>query len=180
MTETTTAPQPDPTPTQPAPLFAPYPAPLAPNPPQDPAPEQDPPPAPEPDVEQVDQAQNEPHRYFHRVRAVAGHEHTRTAVRHAAYVGTGAMTAAKHRKDERSTARHHRMMVAAEAAGNHEMALEWEQRASHHRAERHRRRMELLKHAPLDVLRALVTGGVAIAGTLLVLGMLLAANSHQV
>src|SRR5258708_3968099 len=60
------------------------------------------------------------------------------------------------------------------------MALEWEQRASHHRAERHRRRMELLKHAPLDVLRALVTGGVAIAGTLLVLGMLLAANSHQV
>ena len=115
-----------------------------------------------------------------RLIRVVRHRHTQAAARQVVYVAAGAMTAAKHRRDERSTARHHRMMRAAEAAGNHEVALEWEQRAAHHRAERHRRRMELLKQAPLDVLRALITGGVAIAGTLLVLGMLLAAHSRQV
>lgn len=115
-----------------------------------------------------------------RLVRIVKHRHTQTAARQVVYVAAGTMTAAKHRKDERSTARHHRMMRAAEAAGNHEMALEWEQRAAHHRAERHRRRMELLRQAPRDVLRALITGGVVAAGTLLLLGMLLAASSHQV
>jgi S-DNA-T family DNA segregation ATPase FtsK/SpoIIIE len=115
-----------------------------------------------------------------RLIRVVRHRHTQTAVRQVVYVAAGAMTTAKNRRDDRSTARHQRMMRAAEAAGNHEAALEWEQRAAHHRAEKHRRRMELLKRGPRDVLRALITAGVAIAGTLLVLGILLAANSRQV
>lgn len=160
--------------------FDPYTAPLRTDTPPDAVPEQAPQPAPELEVdEQQDQAADEPRRHFHRVRTVIEHKHTRTVVRQGAYVAAGAMHARKQRRDERTTMRHHRMMAAAEAVGDHEKALEWEERAHRHRAERHRRRMELLKHAPMQVARALITSAVVVAGTLITLGVILAASSKQ-
>lgn len=161
--------------------FDPYTPPASPDVPKDAVPDQAPQPAAEPDVddEQQDQTPDEPRRYFHRVRVVAMHKHTRTVVRQGAYVVAGVMHARKGRRDERSTARHHRMMTAAETVGDHEKALEWEERAHRHRAERHRRRMELLKTAPMHVAHALVTSAIVVAGTLVVLGVILAASSKQ-
>lgn len=173
-------------PIQTAPLgFDPYTAPLDPATPPDAVPEQQPQPLAELDVDEQQPQGQDPaaedsgRRYFHRVRSVAEHRHTRTVVRQGAYVVAGAMHARKSRRDERSTARHHRMMTAAEAIGDHEKVLEWEERAHRHRAERHRRRMELLKHAPMQVAHALVTSAIVVAGTLIVLGVILAASTKQ-
>ena len=164
--------------------FDPYTPPLNPDTPPDAVPNQAPQQLAEAvvDDEQQDQAPAEEYstrRYFHRVRAVAGHRHTRTVARQGAYVVAGAIHVRKSRRDERSAARHHRMMAAAEAVGDHEKALEWEERAHRHRAERHRRRMAMLKDAPAHVARALVTSAVVVAGTLLVLGVILAASTKQ-
>jgi S-DNA-T family DNA segregation ATPase FtsK/SpoIIIE len=156
--------------------FDPVTPPASPDVPQDAVPEQDPPPAPEPDVddEQQQEKQAEPRRRFHKVRVVATHRHTKTVVRQPLYVVTGAAVARSRRKDAIGTARHQRMMQRAEAVGDHQTALEWEQRAAHHRAERHRRRMELLKHAPAAIAKAVVTGAALIVATLGVLGVILA------
>src|SRR5579884_3483456 len=69
----------------------------------------------------------------------------RFARRHAGHVATGTRIYAARRRDARSTARHERMMRAAEAAGDHASALEWETRAAAFRKERHTRRMALLR-----------------------------------
>lgn len=60
-------------------------------------------------------------------------------------------------------------MQAAEAAGQHEQALEWEERGRQFRADRHRRRMDLLT-APARLARAAVVGSVVGAGALLAIG----------
>ena len=128
--------------------FDPYLAPLDPNTPADAAPEpQVTPTQPPADLREAgkpDQAPDEPpdskdeqeqpeqRQYFHRIRTVAGHRHTRTAVRHAAYVAQGAVITARQRRDTRSTARHERMMRVAESQGDHATALLWEERASKH------------------------------------------------
>lgn len=150
--------------------------------PPDVVPDQDPQPAAEPDVDEQDQApadEDTARRYFHRIRTVAGHKHTRTIVRQGAYVAAGAQAARKRRRDEKTTDRHHRMAAAAEARGDHASALEWESRAQHHRAERHRRRMELLKHAPVHAAQAALTCAVLTTVGLLVLGAILAASQHD-
>jgi hypothetical protein len=121
-----------------------------------------------------DQEPGEKRRRFHKVRVVATHKHTKMVIRQPLYVAAGAAVARSRRKDAISTARHQRMMRIAEAAGDHEKVLEWEQRAAHHRAERHRRRMELLKHAPQAIAKAVVTGAVLITATLGILGVILA------
>ena len=156
--------------------FDPYTPPASPDVTPDAVPEQDSQSAPEPDVgdEQQDQPTDEPRRRFHKVRVVATHKHTKTVVRQPLYVATGLAVARSRRKDAITTTRHQRMMRAAEVAGDHQTALEWETRAAHHRAERHRRRMELLKHAPVAIAKAVVTGAVLVAATLGVLGVILA------
>lgn len=157
--------------------FDPY-TPPAPNAPQDAVPQEDPKPAAEVGGEQQDQEPGA-RRYFHKVRAVATHKHTRTVARQGAYVAAGAMHARKRWRDERTTARHHRMMTAAETTGDHATALLWEERASRHRAERHARRMELLRHGPIHLARSLAVSGLVAAGTLVLLGLILAASSKQ-
>jgi len=109
---------------------------------------------------------------------IVQHRHTRTAARQVVYVAAGAMTAAKHSRDERSTARHHRMMRAAEVKGDHATALLWEERASQHRAARHARRMALL-HAPAQVAKAATYGAATTVGALLLIGACLAAATKD-
>ncbi|MER6821645.1 FtsK/SpoIIIE domain-containing protein [Streptomyces cellulosae] len=110
------------------------------------------------------------------VRDNAGY---RITVRHAAYTIGGARILARRAWDARTTARHERMMRAAEAAGNEEMVRTWEQRAYAYRFARHRRRVELLQMV-MNAPKAIATGAGAGAGVLLLLGAMLAWANHDV
>src|SRR5579884_3911791 len=102
----------------------------------------------------------------------------RFARRHAGHVATGTRIYAARRRDARSTARHERMMRAAEAAGDHASALEWETRAAAFRKERHTRRMALLR-APVHAAKgALYSAGIG-GGVLVSLGVVLAVADHS-
>lgn len=160
--------------------FDPYMPPLRPDTPPDAVPEQDPQPAPEPEVddEQQDQAQGVPRRYFHRVRAIAGHKHTRTAARQVVYVAAGTRLTVKAHRDRHSEARHHRWMAAAEAKGDHATALLWEERAAAHRAARHARRQQLL-HMPVHAAKGGAYTIAAATGLLALTGVCLAAADHN-
>jgi S-DNA-T family DNA segregation ATPase FtsK/SpoIIIE len=70
--------------------------------------------------------------------------------------------------DGRTTARYERMIRAAEAAGNYEVAAEWEARGAAFRAARHQRRMDLLTSPERLVKNAAYGTGGTIGGLLLV------------
>ncbi|MFE7974762.1 FtsK/SpoIIIE domain-containing protein [Streptomyces shenzhenensis] len=111
------------------------------------------------------------------IKTAITHETTRTgartAARHTLYVVGGARIVARRTWDGRTAARYERMLRAAEAAGNHEAAAEWEERGQRYREARHRRRMELL-HSPLDAAKgAAVSAGTGIGG-LVLLGIAMA------
>ncbi|WP_052847426.1 cell division protein FtsK [Streptomyces avicenniae] len=111
------------------------------------------------------------------VVTAARHERTRTvaqaAVRHGLFVVGGTRIVSRRVWDARTAARYERMMRAAEAAGNHEMAMEWEARGRTAREARHQRRMELLA-APQRAAKAALWGGGLTGGLLLALGVALA------
>jgi S-DNA-T family DNA segregation ATPase FtsK/SpoIIIE len=112
-----------------------------------------------------------------RARIIATHDRTknagRLAIRHTAYVAGGTRIVAKRTWDGRTVSRHERMMRSAEAAGQHEVAMEWEQRAALFREQRHRRRMELLQ-APQRVAKGAAVATSTTVGGLLALGVVLA------
>lgn len=85
------------------------------------------------------------------VKHAVTHEHTKTAARtiarHSLYVVGGARIVGRRTWDGRTAARYERYMRTAEAAGNMELAAEWEERGQRYRDARHRRRMDLL-HSP--------------------------------
>lgn len=117
------------------------------------------------------------------VRSAVTHEHTRTAgrlaVRHTTYVLGGTRIVARRTWDGRTAARYERMLRAAEAAGNYEVAQEWEERGQRYREARHRRRMDLLT-SPVDAAKGAAAGvGLGIGG-LLVLGIALAVATKDV
>lgn len=97
----------------------------------------------------------------------------RFTVRHGAYVLGGTRVLARRAWDSRTTARHERMMRAAEAAGQEDVARDWEQRAYIFRQSRHRRRMELLQLV-INAPKAVAMGATAGVGTMLLLGIMLA------
>ncbi|MFI0241989.1 FtsK/SpoIIIE domain-containing protein [Streptomyces sp. NPDC016845] len=117
------------------------------------------------------------------VRSAVTHERTRTAgrlaVRHTTYVLGGTRIVARRTWDGRTAARYERMLRAAEAAGNYEVAQEWEERGQRYREARHRRRMDLLT-SPVDAAKGAAAGvGLGIGG-LLVLGIALAVATKDV
>ncbi|MFB7762626.1 FtsK/SpoIIIE domain-containing protein [Streptomyces xiamenensis] len=109
-------------------------------------------------------------------KAVTG-EHARTAgrlaVRHSLYIAGGTRVVARRAWSARTAARYERMMQAAEAAGLHDVAREWEERGRAFRAARHQRRMDLLT-APQKIARGAVAGAATGGGVLLALGGALA------
>ncbi|TQL21955.1 FtsK/SpoIIIE domain-containing protein [Streptomyces sp. SLBN-134] len=109
---------------------------------------------------------------------VRAHDGYRALVRHGAYTAGGARILARRAWDSRTTARHERMMRAAEAAGNEELVRQWEQRAYAYRFARHRRRVELLQMV-MNAPKTIATGVGAGAGVLLLLGVMLAAANHD-
>ncbi|UXY20294.1 FtsK/SpoIIIE domain-containing protein [Streptomyces cynarae] len=111
------------------------------------------------------------------IKTAVTHDNTKTAARavarHSLYVAGGARIVARRTWDGRTAARYERMLRAAEAAGNYEVAAEWEERGQRYREARHRRRMDLL-HSPLDAAKgAAVSAGMGIGG-LVLLGIAMA------
>ncbi|MYY83392.1 MULTISPECIES: FtsK/SpoIIIE domain-containing protein [unclassified Streptomyces] len=115
-------------------------------------------------------------------RAVT-HERTREvgrlAVRHSMYVVGGTRIVTRRAWDGRTGARYERLLRAAEAQGNYEVAAEWEERLQRFREARHRRRMDLLK-SPVDVAKGLAVGTGAGIGALVGLGVVLAIGNEDV
>ncbi|MFJ8254791.1 FtsK/SpoIIIE domain-containing protein [Streptomyces sp. NPDC094466] len=116
------------------------------------------------------------------VRRVATHERTRSAgrftVRHGMYVVGGGRIVARRAWEGRTAARYERMLRAAEAAGNLELATEWEERGQRFRAARHQRRMDLLS-APVKAAKGAAAGLGITAGGLLLLGIILAVANEN-
>ncbi|MGY6020569.1 ATP-binding protein [Streptomyces spinosirectus] len=117
------------------------------------------------------------------VRTVVTHDTTKTAARaaarHSLYTFNGGRIAARRAWDGRTGARYERMIRAAEAAGNLEMAEEWEERLQRFREARHRRRMDLL-HSPVDAAKGVAVGAGMSVGALVALGVVMAINSGDV
>jgi S-DNA-T family DNA segregation ATPase FtsK/SpoIIIE len=113
----------------------------------------------------------------------ATHDRTRSAarvtVRHSAYLLGGTGVVARRIWHGRTVATHHQMRAAAVAAGNHELAAQWQEKADKFRADRHRRRMELIQGVPHMAMSAAI-GVAATEGALLLIGACMAASSHDV
>jgi S-DNA-T family DNA segregation ATPase FtsK/SpoIIIE len=101
------------------------------------------------------------------------------AGRHLAYVPIGVSVVAKRLWDSRSTSRYERMIRAAESAGNHEAALDWEKQRAQFLKDRHQRRVDMVE-LPLKVLLAVpkITLGMFVA--LAVLGIFLAIGTKHI
>ncbi|MFD5720177.1 ATP-binding protein [Streptomyces sp. NPDC127036] len=97
----------------------------------------------------------------------------RAMARHTLFVAGGARIAAKRTWDGRTASRYERMIRAAEAAGNHELAAEWEERGQHFRRERHQRRMDLIT-SPVDAAKGVAVGAGMSVGSLIALGVVMA------
>jgi S-DNA-T family DNA segregation ATPase FtsK/SpoIIIE len=111
------------------------------------------------------------------VKTVVKHERTKTALRHTlGYPLAGVGVVAKRWRDTHGTGRYERQMRAAEMDGNHERLLEWEARDVAEKQRRHQRVMDWVA-APGQWIKAGVFGLAGLAGFLLVLGVVLFANS---
>ncbi|QKZ20272.1 FtsK/SpoIIIE domain-containing protein [Streptomyces chartreusis] len=117
------------------------------------------------------------------VKAAATADGTKTAgravVRHGLYTFNGGRIVARRTWDGRTGARYERMLRAAEAAGNYEVAEEWEERLQRFRDARHRRRMDLL-HSPVEVAKGIAVGTGMGIGALVALGVVMAINNGDV
>ncbi|SED00833.1 FtsK/SpoIIIE domain-containing protein [Streptomyces sp. PAN_FS17] len=117
------------------------------------------------------------------VKAAATHERTRSAgravARHGLYTFNGGRIVARRTWDGRTGARYERMLRAAEAAGNYEVAEEWEERLQRFRDARHRRRMDLL-HSPVEVAKGVAVGTGMGIGALVALGVVMAINNGDI
>jgi len=103
----------------------------------------------------------------------------RFGARHAAYVLSGIRIAIRRAWEAKTPATHQKMLRDAAAVGNHEMALEWEKRAADFRAAAHARRMALLS-SPVHAARGIAHGLIASFMVLGVIGIALAAHTHNV
>ncbi|WP_228562104.1 hypothetical protein [Catenulispora rubra] len=112
-------------------------------------------------------------------RAALTHPAVRGSGRQLMYLALGLRVVGRRFWQSRTTSLHERMMRTAVTMGNHDAALEWEERAAIRRFERHERRMELLS-APVDAARAVFAGTVGGAFLLLVAGIALWVHSGHI
>ena len=116
-------------------------------------------------------------RVVRRVKTVATHRRTlavgRLIVRHGMFTLGGASALVRRAWESRTTAMHQRMIKAAEAAGNPELAAEWQDRADRFRQNRHARRMAVVSSFPRMAKMAFLAPVLAEAG-LLALGTVMA------
>ncbi|MFI6617567.1 FtsK/SpoIIIE domain-containing protein [Streptomyces sp. NPDC050528] len=117
------------------------------------------------------------------VKTAVTHENTKAAARavarHSLYTFNGGRIVARRTWDGKTGARYERMIRAAEAAGNLELAEEWEERLQRFRQARHHRRMDLL-HSPVEAAKGVGVGAAMSVGVLVALGVVLAINNHDI
>ncbi|MFF7042290.1 FtsK/SpoIIIE domain-containing protein [Streptomyces massasporeus] len=117
------------------------------------------------------------------IKTAVTHENTKTAARaaarHGMYAFNGGRIVARRTWDGRTGSRYERYMRAAEAAGNMDLAADWEERLQRFRDARHRRRMDLL-HSPMDLAKGAAVGAGMSIGLLIALGIVMALNTKQV
>jgi S-DNA-T family DNA segregation ATPase FtsK/SpoIIIE len=118
-------------------------------------------------------------RVSHAAAVAVRHEHTRAVGRNVAYVGVGAYAVVKRLWESRSTARLERYMRSAEAAGDHEAVLQWEDRLARFRKDRHQRRTDLV-NLPVTVFKELPKIAMGIVGVFATIGVLLAIATRNV
>ncbi|HEX3781464.1 MAG TPA: hypothetical protein VHX38_17530, partial [Pseudonocardiaceae bacterium] len=110
-------------------------------------------------------------------RTVVTHHRTRSTakavLRHVLYVPAGGLVVARRVWEAKTNSLHQRMIRAAEATGDHERLLEWEQRGEQARERRHKHRMDMFR-VPFVLAKALAMAGATLLGLLLALGVLLA------
>ncbi|MGW7548944.1 FtsK/SpoIIIE domain-containing protein [Streptomyces sp. NPDC054770] len=116
------------------------------------------------------------------IKRAATDENTKTVVRavarHSLYTFNGGRIVARRTWDGRTGARYERMIRAAEAAGNIEVAEEWEERLQRFRQARHHRRMDLL-HSPVEAAKGVAVGTGMGVGVLVALGVVMAINTKH-
>ncbi|RPE42595.1 S-DNA-T family DNA segregation ATPase FtsK/SpoIIIE [Streptomyces sp. Ag109_O5-1] len=116
------------------------------------------------------------------IKTAATDENTKTVVRavarHTLYTFNGGRIVARRTWDGRTGARYERMIRAAEAAGNLEVAEEWEERLQRFRQARHHRRMDLL-HSPVEAAKGVAVGTGMGVGVLVALGVVMAINTKH-
>ncbi|MGW7069510.1 FtsK/SpoIIIE domain-containing protein [Streptomyces sp. NPDC054855] len=117
------------------------------------------------------------------IKTAVTHERTksvgRLAARHTMYVMGGTRIVSRRAWDGRTASRYERMLRAAEAAGNYEVAAEWEERGRQFRAARHQRRMDLLR-SPVDAAKGVAVGTGMSIGALIALGVALAIANEDI
>ncbi|MBV1939849.1 ATP-binding protein [Streptomyces sp. BV286] len=117
------------------------------------------------------------------VKNAITHDRTKTGARalarHSLYIAGGARIAARRAWDGRTAARYERLLRAAEAQGNYEVAAEWEERGQRFRDARHRRRMDLLT-SPIDAAKGVLVGTGMGIGSLVALGIVMAIATKDV
>ncbi|MER6132617.1 ATP-binding protein [Streptomyces sp. NPDC001815] len=117
------------------------------------------------------------------VKNAVTHDRTKTGARalarHSLYIAGGARIAARRTWDGRTAARYERLLRAAEAQGNYEVAAEWEERGQRFRDARHRRRMDLLT-SPIDAAKGVLVGTGMGVGSLVALGIVMAIATKDV
>jgi len=107
------------------------------------------------------------------VLVVVRHEHAKTATRHVSYVPLGVFVVGRRVWESRSAARYDRAIRAAESTGNHQAALEWDQRRAEFVKARHERRMQRVQ-SRIAVARALPWIALSFLVVPVALGVLLA------
>jgi S-DNA-T family DNA segregation ATPase FtsK/SpoIIIE len=123
--------------------------------------------------EVVDQPRPIPARVAQVVVVVVRHPAVRHTGRHAGYIPAGAYVTAKWLWEVRSGARFDRGMRAAQATGNHEAAMKWEELRQKWVAERRRHRMDRARLA-LEAFRMAPRIAMASAGVLGTVGVFMA------
>ena len=98
----------------------------------------------------------------------------KAVLREVCYVGRGAVIVAQRLWEAKTNSAYERALREARAEGNTELYLELESRGERARESRHKRRMQLIKEAPLALVKALAGGAALAAGLLLMLGIVLA------
>lgn len=103
----------------------------------------------------------------------------RPVVRHASYVAVGAVVTVKRMWESRTTARYERWIRSAEAGGNLDAMLAWEDRLERFRSSRHDRRMDMLA-LPVKIASALpkILGG--LLAVMFAIGVLLAIATRDI
>lgn len=118
---------------------------------------------------------------YNATKTVATHRHTqtaaKTAARHALYVPTGAFQVGKRIWEAHSNSRYERLLRQAEAAGDREALMYWEERAETAKDRRHARIMDWIR-SPLQLVKALAVGVGTFVALLVGLGIVLA-GAHK-